>query len=160
MRTNNIRWGRDRFLQWGMITLAGVAMLGLTAACGDEETTVSEDNPVVEGAPPTVGSGETISESTEEVTVRVTGGTVDTDRLTLQVDEPVVIHVVNEDSQEYRLRIGDLVTETKILPAATTDVAFTTPNTAEIEGQLLPSTGDQPLDTFSVVVQGPSGNEP
>lgn len=137
-----------------------VAVALLVAACGnDDNDELSTDaNPAVEGSQPTPGAA--LNERVEEVTLTIEGGKVSEGTVTLQVDEPVVMRVVNNDATGYRLRIPGLVADATINPSTTTNVSFSTPNTESVEAQLLPATGEEPVATFQVEVQGPTGESP
>jgi hypothetical protein len=146
--------------RWLRLTAMLLAVALLAAACGrlGGDDKVSDANPAVEGSQPTPGAA--LQERVEEATLTVENGKVAEDTLTLQENEPVVVHVVNKDTTGYRLRIPGFVTDTTINPSATTDVSFTTPKATTVEAQLLPATGDQALDTFQAEVQAPSGSAP
>lgn len=146
--------------RWLRLTAMLLAVALLAGACGrfGNEDEVPDTNPAVEGSQPTPGAA--LQEHPEEANLTVENGKVSEDTLTLQEDEPVVVHVVNKDATGYRLRIPGLVTDTAINPSTTTDVSFTTPKVQSVEGQLLPASGDQAADTFRVEVQSPSGSAP
>jgi hypothetical protein len=138
-------------------TLALVAIL--VAACGrDDDSPSSQQNELVEGAPPSPTAGVPAAERAEELTLTIEGGKFDEDSFSAQVDESTVIHVDNKDGTAYRVRFGDVVAMEEIGPSGVTDIAFTAPNAVEGEGELLAADSDTTLDTIQFTIQGPSGS--
>jgi hypothetical protein len=149
-----------RFLR----TFRLIAVLSLiavaTAACERGNDEVSDDNPVVQNAPPSPTAGVAPPERAEEAALTIEGGKFLDDRLTVQQDEPTVVHITNKDSQDYRVRFGDVVAEQEISSAGITDVSITAPSPVELEGELLGADSDNVLDTIQFIVQAPGGAEP
>ena len=134
-------------------------LLVLLAAGGDGDEEVATEREGVPTAPPTTLAA--LPDDIGEATVEIASGAFGVEELTLQENEPTLLHVVNNDDRAYRFRIvEDLVTATAIAPRATTDVGFTTPRANVYEGQLLPAAGEEVLDAVRVVVLGPGGVEP
>lgn len=139
------------------VLLIGLTLSGCVVGDSDEETATERDGPL----PVTPDALDEAPEGVGEATITITGGELVEELLTLQEDEPTILHVVNGDETAYRLWIGeDLVITTTIPAAVTTDVEFTTPNAAVYEGRLLAADDDTVLDTMVVRVQSPGAVEP
>lgn len=139
----------------GLLPLLGGALA--LVGCGKTVETVSPRQAIPTVAPTAVAA---LPAGIKEATITVSGGTFDVDQVTLLRDQPTVLHVVNHDNRAYRFRIRGLVNATPIAAGTTTNVGFTTPKPAVDEGDLLPASGDAPLDTVRVVVQEASGIKP
>jgi hypothetical protein len=141
--------------------IAALTLIAIAAtACEPGGDEVSDDNPIVRNAPPSATSGVAPPERAEEAALTIADGKFSDDRLTVQQDEPTVVHITNKDSQVYRVRFGDVIAEEEIASAGITDVSFTAPNPVEIEAQLLEADSDKVLDTIQFVVRAPGGTEP
>ena len=136
-----------------IVLAAGMLML---AACGGDDDSKSAENRDNFGNV-TPENRADVPPRVEEVTIKIANGTIDTETLTFQQDEPSVLHVENADSQAYKIEITpNLVTPTDIAASTMTDVKFTTPNADHYELRLLPASGTgDPLDTLQVIVQAP-----
>lgn len=147
----------------GRLLLTVIVLAFFIAACGDEEeenSTGTGESIVEPGSNPSPEAGNLVEDQIEERTLTISGGELAEDQLTLTLNQPVVIHVVNEDDQAYRMEIPEYLTSTEIAPSATTDVAFTMPVAADVEGKLLPPGEGDPIATFRVLVQEAGGVQP
>lgn len=133
------------------VALAAVTIL---SACADESEVATE----AEGIPTaTLTAIDEVPADIGAVSLAVSGGAVGTDELVLQQGNPTILHVVNDDDQPYRLRIGDaLVNDVEIAAGDSTEIAFTTPKASTYDGKLLSMNGTV-LDEFRVIVQEPGG---
>jgi hypothetical protein len=137
-----------------IVLAAGMLML---AACGggDDDSKSAENRNNFGNVTPENRAD--VPPRVEEVSIKIQDGKIDTETLTLQQDEPSVLHVENADNQAYKIEITpNLVTPTDIAASTATDVKFTTPNADRYELKLLPASGTgDPLDTLQVIVQAP-----
>lgn len=131
--------------------------LALLVACGDEECEVAKETLNVPEV--TTGASDELPEGIEVATVEITDGAFSVDELLLQQAEPTVLDVVNNDDEDYTLRIGDLVGDTLIPAGASVEVEFTTPSAETYEGRLLSADGTV-LSEMRVIVQAPGAVEP
>lgn len=135
-----------------MIVLCGVM---LVAACMDDDDDVADE---IEGdviGSPTAAAG--LEEDIEEVSIEITDGELSEDGVVLIEERPSILRVQNNDDVAYVLRIDPLVVGSVIPAGDSTSIEFTTPVSNEYTGELLPETGDEPLDTMTVEVISPIG---
>lgn len=137
--------------------VTGVLLAGAACSTGSDEVADDADTGAASSASPTAGAG--VDEDVESVEITVADGEFSADQIEFQEDTPSILVVTNEDDQRYTLEIGDLVAGWQLVPTDTTTVEFTTPKSNEYEAQLLPEDGGEPLDTMTVVVQGPGGTD-
>jgi hypothetical protein len=143
---------------WRTVILL-VASTLLLAACSDDSKE-SDDRDTFGNVTPEQRAN--VPVEVEEVTIAISDGEFDVETITLQEDEPSIVHVENADGQAYRVQITpELVTPTDIPASAATDVKFTTPNADRYELELLPASGsDEALDSIDVIVQAAGAVQP
>jgi hypothetical protein len=135
----------------------------LVAACADDDdddSTGAGESIVAPGAAPSPAAAKRLEGQMEVVILTIRDGEVVQETVTLAEGQPTVLRVTNEDDVSYRIEIPEFVTPADISPAGTTDIGFTTPNAAEVEGRLFPADDGDPVDTFRVVVQSAGGVQP
>ena len=143
---------------WRTVILLAASTL-LLAACSDDSKE-SNDRDTFGNVTPEQRAN--VPVEVEEVTIAISDGEFDVETITLQEDEPSIVHVENADGQAYRVQITpELVTPTDIPASAATDVKFTTPNADRYELELLPASGsDEALDSIDVIVQAAGAVQP
>jgi len=137
-----------------MVALVCSAIL-LFTACQDDTDEVAEQ---IEGD--VIGSPEAaneLEEDIEEISIEITDGELNEDGIELIEERPTVLRVQNNDDVAYVLRIDPLVAGAVIPAGDSISVEFTTPVQNEYTGELLPESGDEPLDTMTVEVLSPLG---
>jgi len=136
-----------------------VASTVLLAACSDDSRESDDRDTFGHVAPEQRAD---VPVEVGEVSITISEAEFEVETITLQEDEPSIVHVDNTDSEAYRIQImPELVTPTDIPASVMTDVEFTTPNPGRFELELLPATGsDEPLDTIDVIVQSPGAVNP
>jgi hypothetical protein len=132
------------------------AVLLVTACADDDDDDVADE---IEGdviGSPTAAAG--LEEDIEEVSIEISDGELAEDEIELTEERPTVLRVTNHDDEAYVLRIDPLVTETMIPAGDAIAIEFTTPAAETYTGELLPESGDEPLDTMRVLVNNAAGN--
>jgi len=127
----------------------------LFSACQDEIDEVAEE---IEGdviGSPTAAAG--LEEDIEEISIEITDGELDEDGIELIEERPTVLRIQNNDDVAYVLQIDPLVVGSVIPASDSIAIEFTTPVANEYIGELLPETGDEPLDTMTVQVVNAAG---
>lgn len=133
-----------------------MCVLLLVAACGDDDDDNVADQ--IEGdviGSPTAAAG--LPEDIEEVTIGITNGVFDDDGIELIAGRPTVLRVQNNDDVAYVLQIDPLVVGSNIPASDSVSIEFTTPEEETYEGELLPESGGEPLDTMTVDVVNATG---
>ena len=136
-----------------------VASTLLLAACSDDSKE-SDDRDTFGNVTPEQRAD--VPVEVEEISVTIREAEFEVETITLQEDEPSIIHVDNTDTEAYRIQITpELVTPTDIPASVMTGVEFTTPNAGRYELELLPAAGsEEPLDSIDVIVQSPGAVNP
>jgi hypothetical protein len=142
-----------------LIALVFVAVV-VTLFAVDRWGSESEDPaaPAVVNPDVTPNGDAVVPDGLELGRLTVKGGAFDSDELVLQVDQPTVLQMDNEDGTAYRFQIVGLVDPTAVAPSGETTIDFTDPNAGTFEGRLLPQSGENTLDTITVVIQNPDGS--
>ena len=142
---------------WQRLIVLTMCIVVFGACRGDESKTVDEDVVPVQVSP---GNLNEVPEGVEEVSISISGGAIELESVTLQQNEPTILHIDNQDQAAYSIQIvPNLVTPTTVGASSITDVSFTTPNANRytLELRVADGTG-APLDTVDVLVQSPGGD--
>ena len=138
---------------------AALCLVALLATGCSRDMAVATDPTVPPAVSPAAISSQ--PDDIEAVAVAVTGGRFAVDDIRLLVGAPTVLHLENDDEDDYRLQIVPaLVNPTSIPASMTTVVSFTTPNAGEFEGQLLRANSAEVRDTVRVIVRAPGAVAP
>ena len=122
----------------------------LFAVCRDDDDNVADE---IEGdviGSPTAAAG--LEEDIEEISIEIEDGEFTDDGIELIEERPTVLRVTNADDATYVLRIDPLVVGETIPAGESIAIEFTTPASNAYTGELLPESGDEPLDTIRVEV--------
>ena len=138
----------------GRSMLIGMCTVLLVAACQDDDEVADQIEGDVIGSP-TAAAG--LEEDIEEVSVEITDGELGEDGIELIEERPSILRVQNNDDVAYVLHIDPLVNGAAIPAGESVSIEFTTPVSNDYTAELLPETGDEPLDTMSVEVINATG---
>lgn len=141
-------------MRFASIGMAIVLMLGIAAACADDEETDDSDDLRPITATETAVPG--LPEDIQQAELVVEDGGLQEDTLRVVAEQPVILTVINRDEETYTLVVDELITETEIAGASETDVEFNAPNQGEFEGQIVGPDGEE-VDSFFINVEGPGG---
>ncbi len=142
-----------------VIVLMTLPLLVLSG-CGDEgdgdEEAVATELPAI---PPTLrpspDADQVLEQGIEGERLTVANGSFDVETLILQVQQPVVLTISNQDADAYRFGISSLLNPVTVTAGGTTMVEFTTPTEGEFEGRLYAAEGDEIVSTIQIQVQEP-----
>lgn len=133
-------------------------LLGLVvlAGCGGDDSETGDDDVNTNPSPEQQAN---VPQGSEELDIKIESGEIDADNINLQINEPVMIHVDNQDGQAYSVQIvPNLVVASEIAASGITDVSLTTSEPGDFTLELRAADGSgEPLDTVQVQVQSPSG---
>jgi hypothetical protein len=141
-----------RYGRMTVIVVIGIFVLAVVACRGDQTSSTPAGGPFT-GSPTAAPA---LMGSQEEIEISITDGTFDTREIRLVADVATIMHITNNDDQDYVLRIGDLVVGEDIPAGQTTEINFTTPVASEYQAELLDGPGGEILDTVLVSVD-PAG---